>query len=621
LAVATHKIVKLSCATVGGVTSAAKTTSSRGPIVFMSATFANSALVVALMANLALPWAKMVLFAATTEDQLDVLNKINQIPDLIRRSVPNKSNWTTQETHIAEQYHQAKQYNDEDDLGGVYKWHQAQSQTRRLFGWEDVQGWGEEIGEKVGEAGQAASEASSQALAQAQKASGQAFAQAGEASGHALAEAGQASEQALAKVEEASHKAEQASIKAIAKALAGKPNTATTTMAPLSVPDPPPLPGFWGFIAPGLRQIGSTAGFWTLTVLKDVGFLAAIFFLTEALCGIGEWMPSRRCRSCSVNGGTSGLSVTRTIVASSLRWWVRGCAGLATIWVTSIVFALQLRPLAEKVEASDTLGAEAECTICYLLAFICLSAFLSHAYVLGRQPKCPCCSGQYRDLAMESSPTGEELHVAAGGAANSDVEARPIDIPQNSWETSKGDASSSSNNNLRSTYDNGYNNSFGDSSNHLKPDFRTRAKAYLGVSYGVLLFVFTSLISSTSALLAAVEGPVFSWSIGSAWNSFWHTHWLLVAIPFDLIAPQAFGLKFPSPVPFVIVAAMGGAAVCFFLIAAKRADSTNIFTAATATRQQFQDLRETFAARRKGGAGSQLEKQSLLAAPEEGTLR
>merc|ERR1719215_2202771 len=165
--------------------------------------------------------------------------------------------------------------------------------------------------------------------------------------------------------------------------LVPKPNTATTTIAPMTTRAPPEDPGAESFIQPGIDQIKESALRWIKPVLIDVGLLSASFAVVGLVVGIGNHIPSYKC-------GEHPAVVSSRVLKDTVNQWLAGIALLVAAWLLSIVLASELAPTAKRVQASQY--QESLYWLAPLLAVLCVLTTGLHAVLLSRTD-CRACSG------------------------------------------------------------------------------------------------------------------------------------------------------------------------------------------------------------------------------------
>jgi len=335
------------------------------------------------------------------------------------------------------------------------------------------------------------------------------------------------------KVGEAASEAKKNAMQAAEKVLVKKPNTATTTVAPLVVPEPPATTTYKRFFGPGMEKLQASAYHWTAHVLLDVALVSLVFAAIELLCGIGKLAPRIRCGCVERGPMQQVLAATQLLKNVAVRWlW--GAGLLAALWALSVVLAVELQPLAESIEHSPLVSGPSASAVPLALALVSLAFFGSHAWVLSEHTPCKC--GTLKQMPLHIYAKKEEVDetkVSLLGGGGGD---RARAVPESK-----------------------------SASILLERTSAAELLAACAVSLGS--GGCTVMAAILGALLAAVEGPVFTCALGSAYRSLASTWWLLCLIPWEHVAPKVLGHKLSSPLPlFVAVlvpAALLGALLCW----------------------------------------------------------
>eukprot|EP00930_Biecheleria_cincta_P043753 TRINITY_DN30030_c0_g1_i1.p1 TRINITY_DN30030_c0_g1~~TRINITY_DN30030_c0_g1_i1.p1 ORF type:complete len:898 (+),score=248.25 TRINITY_DN30030_c0_g1_i1:24-2696(+) len=322
-------------------------------------------------------------------------------------------------------------------------------------------------------------------------------------------------------IKDSSNALRQKAVDVAKKIVVKKPNTRTTTIAPLKVPDPPETYAYQHFLNPALKAVRHSLERWVMPIVLDIAIFSLAFLLFELTAGFGRHTPAYR-------RGEMGLGALAQQLASDV-WagWVWGAFTLVAVWALGIILAKELRPFAEHMQELPL-----HPVVPGLLGAVCIVACGYYAHVLfrfGSAVKVEPAAPQEPDLPQsnESKPL---LTVSGMPAASRDC-SHEEQAPAQAQAVKQAEATQH------------------------------------GIVLEVLLWSFGTLLG---ALVTALEGPLFTVALGGSFKSLLMSSWILGIVPWQHLAPQVFGLAVPVPVIMGLVMAcsvlLGG-----MLFLAKRA--------------------------------------------------
>jgi len=300
-----------------------------------------------------------------------------------------------------------------------------------------------------------------------------------------------------------------------------KPNTATTTVAPFTTPPPPPAVPHWHLLRPGAERLARSVLHWMQPVALDVALGAVAFAAVGLTTGVGRQLPALRCGT-SRGERLASLAVAFREALGRCLW---GAAGLLAVWVLSVLLANELRPYAEVVQGVPLIATA------QVLGAVCMGLCLAHAILLSRRG-CDSKGGQaYAPGKTEAAVASPDAEATAktGGYIAVPVNAGlpPLDMEQGKCCTSD-------------------------------PGCDQGSRAVLGTASSAASCVCALVAAAASAILGAMEGPLFTWALGGTYQSACASWWLLGILPWDMIAPTMLGWRLP---PWILLSAVAIPAV------------------------------------------------------------
>mmetsp|Transcript_44974 Transcript_44974/g.143269 ORF Transcript_44974/g.143269 Transcript_44974/m.143269 type:complete len:253 (+) Transcript_44974:731-1489(+) len=214
------------------------------------------------------------------------------------------------------------------------------------------------------------------------------------------------------------------------------------------------------------------------------------------------------------------------------RWW-RALMLLVAVWVLSILLAAELLPVAGWLQEAQ-LGS-----LLLAASAACLVATSFHANRLSKL-KCVCEEKQRSSLSTSAAdeliPLGPvfeagEMQPAKPSGARSLPPVRPA--CQDEEEESQPDS------------------------------------VYVACTELAASPLCVAVASILATMLAALEGPIFAWAIGSTYKSAAMSLWLLQVLPWELLAQSVFNWRSVALVALVMVVLV--AALCLLQIARQEA--------------------------------------------------
>ncbi|CAK9110220.1 Hypothetical protein SCF082_LOCUS51200 [Durusdinium trenchii] len=155
-------------------------------------------------------------------------------------------------------------------------------------------------------------------------------------------------------VKEATDAAREGAIKVV-KGLVFRPNTLTTTVAPLRLtPAPVALP-YQHFLSSGASMLLHSVLYWLQPVVTDLLLISLAFLIFELTMSLGRH--GHRYHQGSYGGPFGLLEAAGNVCMELWSGWTFGLAILVALWVVGILFAKELRTSAEPFQAGTPQAA------------------------------------------------------------------------------------------------------------------------------------------------------------------------------------------------------------------------------------------------------------------------
>jgi len=467
----------------------------------------NLALMGAVGLMLIGPWARTVLAAADLE-AFDA-DPIPGLVDKLSRLMEDRK----QQNRQQQQQQQQQQQNRSRAL-----------QEIGLFGIEDVGNAMRTAGSVAEQMKQRTQEAMTKGAAVAQQAKGEAKVAADK--GEAVAS--QAHQQTGRVVKKAADKARNATVEVVKAVAIPKPNTATTTVAPITTGRPPETSSWWQLVSPSAAAVGSAISRWAFPVVADVALASVAVLAAELFVSAGRHSPTFHC-PCQRGGAVSAVGHALSDAAASWMW---GAAVLVGVWLASILLAVELRPYAEQAQGFT---GPLQGLLAFFLGCICLALCAQRAKMFAKL-ECSSCGG-----------AGKHAQTGAAGSPESFAHLLSKDEEDGTSQSASRDQWSK-----LSTFQQQHGAAVptravvATTPHSMKPplyqdaasedttwdsDFE-KEKIRTGC-------IWTLLAAVVGAIISAAEAPLASWSMGGAIKNWMTSHWLLAFMPWELVLEHA----------------------------------------------------------------------------------
>ena len=310
----------------------------------------------AVGASMLTPWANLVVMAARFEEMGDeVAHQLSAIPALVSKALPILTHRDTSTTEFRHQNASLRELK------------LRRAHPRRLWDWKKPMGWmtktvdsaekevqtiAEEGNEVVGDIekdGIKAVKALPNLTKKAVKALPNLTKKAVKALPNITKKAGkllrEGEKSADKEVKEATDAAREGAIEVV-KGLAFKPNTLTTTVAPLHLSAAPAPLSFGHFVSVATNKVWQSLLYWLQPVVTDLFIISLTFAAFELAMSSGRLCTRRR------NGHYKGcLDAFLSLCMDIWSSWVFGFAILLAIWIFGILFSKELQFVALWVQA------------------------------------------------------------------------------------------------------------------------------------------------------------------------------------------------------------------------------------------------------------------------------
>jgi len=299
----------------------------------------------AVGASMLTPWANLVVMAARFEEMGDeVAHQLSAIPALVSKALPILTHRDTSTTEFRHQNASLRELK------------LRRAHPRRLWDWKKPMGWmtktvdsaekevqtiAEEGNEVVGDIEKDGIKAV-KALPNLTKKAVKALPNITKKAGKLLREGEKSADK---EVKEATDAAREGAIEVV-KGLAFKPNTLTTTVAPLHLSAAPAPLSFGHFVSVATNKVWQSLLYWLQPVVTDLFIISLTFAAFELAMSFGRLCTRRR------NGHYKGcLEAFLSLCMDIWSSWVFGFAILLAIWIFGILFSKELQFFALWVQA------------------------------------------------------------------------------------------------------------------------------------------------------------------------------------------------------------------------------------------------------------------------------
>jgi hypothetical protein len=147
-----------------------------------------------------------------------------------------------------------------------------------------------------------------------------------------------------------------------------RPNTATTTVNPTTLPAPHEE-GRWGMLMAALHMTIEPMLRWGWPVLVDVALISVTFAAVTLAVSVGRHGPAAK-------KGTLRHGTISAASREAIAYWLWGLMLLIAVWVLSILLAKELRPIAQHLQSAHIGGPT-----CFLLILLSFAAHIFHGYM------------------------------------------------------------------------------------------------------------------------------------------------------------------------------------------------------------------------------------------------
>ena len=288
----------------------------------------------AVGASMLTPWANLVVMAARFEEMGDeVAHQLSAIPALVSKALPILTHRDTSTTEFRHQNASLRELK------------LRRAHPRRLWDWKKPMGWMTKTVDSAEKEVQTIAEEGNEVVGDIEKdgiKAVKALPNITKKAGKLLREGEKSADK---EVKEATDAAREGAIEVV-KGLAFKPNTLTTTVAPLHLSAAPAPLSFGHFVSVATNKVWQSLLYWLQPVVTDLFIISLTFAAFELAMSFGRLCTRRR------NGHYKGcLDAFLSLCMDIWSSWVFGFAILLAIWIFGILFSKELQFFALWVQA------------------------------------------------------------------------------------------------------------------------------------------------------------------------------------------------------------------------------------------------------------------------------